>query len=90
MELIHMEDQSKWLALNDEVQIGELQYERDEKTITIVHTEVEPFYRGNKVAEDLVLAAIKLARDNQLKVVPACSFAATVFERYPDEQDVLA
>ena len=90
MDLIHMEDQSKWLALNDEVQIGELIYERDDQTITITHTEVEPFYRGNKVAEDLVLAVVKLARDNQLRVVPACSFAATVFERYPDERDVLA
>ncbi|KGE16130.1 GNAT family N-acetyltransferase [Sphingobacterium deserti] len=85
-----MEDQSKWLALNDEVQIGELVYERDDKTLTITHTQVEAFYRGNKVAEDLVLAAVKMARENQLKVVPACSFAATVFERYPDEKDILA
>ncbi|MFD2970072.1 GNAT family N-acetyltransferase [Sphingobacterium bambusae] len=90
MELIHVEDQSKWLALNDEVQIGELVYTRNERTLTITNTEVEPYYRGNKIAEELVLAAIKLARDNGLKVVPACSFAETVFERYPDERDVLA
>lgn len=90
MELIHVEDQSKWLALNDEVQIGELVYTRNERTLTITYTEVEPYYRGNKIAEELVLAAIKLARDNGLKVVPACSFAETVFERYPDERDVLA
>lgn len=90
MELIHVEDQSKWLALNDEVQIGELVYEIGDDKLTITFTEVEPHYRGNKIAEELVLAAIKLARDKQLKVVPACSFAETVFERYPDERDVLA
>ncbi len=90
MELIHVEDQGKWLALNDEVQIGELVYTRDENTLTITYTEVEPYYRGNKIAEELVLSAIKLARDNGLKVVPACSFAVTVFERYPDERDVLS
>lgn len=89
MELIHVEDQSKWLALNDEVQIGELVYTRDERTLTITDTVVEPYYRGNKIAEELVLAAINLARENGLKVVPACSFAETVFERYPDQRDVL-
>ncbi len=89
MELIHVEDQSKWLALNDEVQIGELVYTRDERTLTITDTVVEPYYRGNKIAEELVLAAINLARENGLKVVPACSFAETVFERYPDQRDLL-
>lgn len=90
MELIHVEEQSKWLALNDEVQVGELVYEIAEGKLTITHTEVEPYYRGNKIAEDLVLAAIKQARDLELKVVPACSFAVTVFERYPEEQDIRA
>lgn len=90
MELIHVADQSKWLALNDEVQIGELLYEIADGKLTITFTEVEAYYRGNKIAEELVLAAIKQARESQLKVVPACSFAVTVFERYPDERDILA
>ncbi|WP_437921355.1 GNAT family N-acetyltransferase [Sphingobacterium sp. LRF_L2] len=90
MELIHVVDQNKWLALNDEVQIGELVYEFGEGNLIITYTEVEPFYRGNKIAEELVLAAIKQARDAGLKVVPDCSFAVTVFERYPEERDVLA
>ncbi|HLS96409.1 hypothetical protein BC792_1275 [Sphingobacterium allocomposti] len=90
MELIHVAEQAKWLALNDEVQVGELVYEIANGVMTITHTEVEPFYRGNKIAEELVLAAIKQARESNLKVVPACSFAVTVFERYPDQRDVLA
>lgn len=89
MELIHVEDQSKWLALNDEVQIGELVYEIADGKLTIVHTEIDAYYRGNKFAEELVLAAVHQARDNNLTVVPACSFAVTVFERYPEERDVL-
>lgn len=90
MELTHVADSGRWLALNDEVQIGELIYQVENGVMTISHAEVEPFYRGNKIAEELVLAAISQARENGLKVVPACSFAKTIFERYPDQGDVLA
>ena len=90
MELKHVAASGRWLALNDEVQIGELNYQVENNVMTISHAEVEPFYRGNKIAEELVLAAIHQARENQWKVVPACSFAKTVFERYPQEQDVLS
>ena len=90
MELTHVADSGRWLALNDEVQIGELIYEVENDVMTISHAEVEAFYRGNKIAEELVLAAIRQARENNWKVVPACSFAKTIFERYPDERDVLA
>jgi len=90
MELTHIANSGRWLALNDEVQIGELMYHVEDNVMTISHAEVEPFYRGNKIAEELVLAAINQARENSWKVVPACSFAKTIFERYPDERDVLA
>lgn len=90
MELTHIADSGRWLALNDEVQIGELIYRVENDVMTISHAEVEPFYRGNKIAEELVLAAVRQARENSWKVVPACSFAKLIFERYPDERDVLA
>ncbi len=90
MEVVHVKNQNKWLALNDEVQIGELIYEITKGNMTISHAEVDAHYRGHKIAEELVLSAIQQARDNQLKVVPACSFAKIVFDRYPDQQDLLA
>ncbi len=89
MELIHVSEQNKWLALNDEVQIGELNYSIADGILTISHTEVEAYYRGNKIAEEMVLAVAQYARDNNLKVVTECTFADSVFERYPDEKDVL-
>lgn len=90
MEVVHVKKQNKWLALNDEIQIGELKYEIAKGTMTISHAEVDAHYRGHKIAEELVLSAIKQARDAGLKVIPACSFAKTVFERFPEQQDLLA
>ena len=89
MELIHVAESGKWLALNDEVQIGELIYRVDNDIMTISHAEVEAFYRGKKIAEELVLAAIHQAKEKGWKVIPDCSFAKTVFERYPEERSVL-
>lgn len=90
MELIHVEEQNEWLALNDEVQIGKLVYKIDDNFLIITHTEVEPYYRGNKIAEDLVLAIIEQARNETLKIKPECSFAAVVFDRYPEYAELLA
>ena len=90
MELIHLADNGKWLALNDEVQIGELRYNVENAVMTISHAEVEAFYRGKRIAEELVLAALDQARENAWKVIPDCSFAKTVFERYPAYGDLLA
>lgn len=89
MELKHIPGGGRWLAVNDEVQIGELLYQVKDDVMTISHAEVEAFYRGNKIAEELVLAALHQARANGWKVIPACSFAKTIFERYPEEGDVL-
>ena len=90
MELVHVKSQNRWLALNDEIQIGELIYEITKDNMTISHAEVDAHYRGHKIAEELVLSAIQQARESKLKVVPACSFAKIVFERYPEQQDLLA
>src|SRR5690606_28721989 len=88
MELTHIADRGRWLAVNDEVQIGELIYRVEDNVMTIYDVEVDAYYRGNKNPEHLVLAAIHHARDNDCKVGPACSRAKPVFERYPAEQDV--
>ncbi|MCY4779433.1 GNAT family N-acetyltransferase [Sphingobacterium sp. UT-1RO-CII-1] len=90
MELIHVEEQKEWLALNDEVQIGKLVYKIEDGFLIITHTEVEPYYRGNKIAEDLVLATIDQAQNQTLKIKPECSFAAIVFDRYPEHAELLA
>lgn len=84
MEVIHVSNENKWLALNDEVQIGELNYKLADGIMTITRTEVDAFYRGNKIAEDMVKSAARYAQENEYKVVLDCSFAETVFNRNPE------
>jgi len=47
-------------------------------------------YRGRGLAAELTKAAIEYARENALKIVPNCSYAAGYFEKHPEYRDLLA
>ena len=57
--------------------------------ITFTHTLVPQAMEGRGVASTLARAALKSARDRQLKVVPKCEFFAGYISRHPEEQDLL-
>lgn len=70
--------------------LAELSYTRSEPgTVVLVHTEVSSALQGRGVARKLVDAAIAWARRTGTKLVPACSYARSVFDRSPDLRDVL-
>ena len=55
----------------------------------ISHTEVRPKYAGRGVGTQMVMACVDYARENNLKVVPLCAFAKSVFVKNDDIRDVL-
>ncbi len=57
--------------------------------ITIHHTEVNPQFKGKGVGKSLFLEAVTFARENQLKINPECTFAASMFEKNEETRDVL-
>lgn len=56
----------------------------------IDHTEVEPNHNGKGVGQELLLATVAFARENNVKVIPLCPFASAQFRKNPDIQDVLS
>lgn len=48
------------------------------------HTEVPPAFRGRGIAEKLVLAGFRAARERGLKIEPICSYVAALLRRYPE------
>ena len=65
-------------------------YERRENTMVLTRTYVPPELRGRGIAEKVVRAALEHARQENLKVVPACSYVAAFFERNPEYSSLLA
>lgn len=58
--------------------------------IIIDHTEVSDVLKGKNVGKQLVAAAVDHARKNQLKILPLCPFAKSVFEKVSEFRDVLS
>ncbi len=56
--------------------------------IIIDHTEVSDDYRGQSLGKKLVYAAVEYARDKNLKILPLCPFARSVFSKNKDIRDV--
>lgn len=57
--------------------------------IIIDHTEVGDSLRGKGIGYKLVEAAVGFFREKNLKVIPLCPFAKSVFDKTPDYKDVL-
>jgi predicted GNAT family acetyltransferase len=92
MEIRHNNNQKNgyFEAVDDEVQAGKLNYvwAGDQKFI-IDHTEVNEDYNGQGIGKKLVMKAVEYARENNLKIVPLCPFAKSVFVRTAEINDVL-
>ena len=56
----------------------------------IEHTEVSEELKGQNVGLQLVKTAVEFARAHNIKIIPLCPFANSVFKRKPEFTDVLA
>ena len=55
----------------------------------IDHTHVSDTLRGQGVGRHLVDAAVSYARAQQVKIIPLCPFAKSVFDKVTEIRDVL-
>ena len=60
-----------------------------EDRIIIDHTEVNPGNEGKGFGKKMVTKAVKFAREKELKILPLCPFAKSVFDKTPEFRDVL-
>ena len=58
------------------------EYDLDDGEMTFTHTYVPPELRGRGIAEKLVRTALDYARQESLRVIPACSYVATFIRRH--------
>ncbi len=60
----------------------------DNKMI-IEHTEVSDELSGKNIGYQLVNTAVEYARKHNIKIIPLCPFASSVFKKKPELADVL-
>lgn len=80
------EEENRFVLFNDENQeIGEMTWSNaGDKMMIIDHTFVDPTYRGQKLAEKLVLNGVEKARREGKKIIPLCPFAKKEFDTKPE------
>lgn len=93
MEIQHTNRENKgfFKAVEGEKEAGRMTYSwAGENKFIIDHTEVNPEFGGQGVGKKMVMAAVEFARQNDLKIIPLCPFAKSVFQKTEDIRDVLS
>jgi predicted GNAT family acetyltransferase len=72
-----------------EDQIVFARYRRTGDTVAILHVEAPVALRGTGAAGRLMQGIVELARQNNEKLVPLCSYAAAWMKRHPETADLL-
>lgn len=91
MDIQHEQSETKgsFFIHRDGKKIAEMTYSKaGTERIIIDHTEVADETRGEGLGKELVYEAVTFARENNLKILPLCPFARSVFSKDKDIQDV--
>jgi uncharacterized protein len=75
----------KFLIMEGEEQLGEMEINIKGENLTVYHTEVSPKAEGKGLAKKLLATMVDHARKNALKVIPLCPFVHAQFKRHPEE-----
>jgi predicted GNAT family acetyltransferase len=90
LEQINETKNGYFRAVLNEIEAGKMTYTwAGTDKFIIDHTEVNPGFAGQSVGKKLVMAAVEYARENDLKIIPLCPFAKSVFDKTQEIQDVL-
>lgn len=85
------ETKGAFVAFEEDTKIGEMTYSTaGSDKIIIDHTEVHPDEKGKGIGRILLDRAVEYARDNNLKIVPVCPYAKSMFDRDVNIRDVLS
>jgi predicted GNAT family acetyltransferase len=68
--------------------LSKLDYIQDGKNFVITHVGVYPEHRGQGVAARIVDVSLEYARQNSLRVIPMCSYAAAYIRRNPKHMEL--
>src|SRR6187397_508292 len=82
LQVIHNPSESRFETWIDGY-LSKLEYIQDGKNFVITHVGVYPELRGQGIAGKIVEAGLQYAKQNSLRVVPMCSYAAAYIRRNP-------
>jgi len=92
MEIKLQETESKGYvtAHKDGRNIGTMTYSIAGKELIIIDsTYVDPDFKGKGIGKQLLYSIVEMARNKNIKIIPLCPFASTMFQKLEDIKDVI-
>jgi predicted GNAT family acetyltransferase len=92
IEIKQIKDEAKgrFAAMDNEKEAGAIFYtSAGESKIILDHTEVDDAYRGQSIGKKILMYIVEFARENNIKIIPLCPYAKSVFDKTESIRDVL-
>lgn len=92
IEITHQQTDNKgeFKVEQEGKKLASMTYSKAGKNMIIIdHTEVSDKLRGLGVGKKMVLEAVAFARNENIKLLPLCPFAKSVFDKIAEIRDVL-
>lgn len=92
MEILLKEEETRGAAIArmNDVVAGKMTYSiASSELIIIDHTEVNPSFKGQNVGKQMLNKIVEMAREKKIKIIPLCPFAASMFKKSVELNDVL-
>ncbi len=89
MEILHDIQKQKFYVVVDGLE-SHLEYVKMENVLNLIHTYVPDALRGKGIAGEVVKAALTYAEENELKIIPSCSYVAAYIQRHKEYENLVA
>jgi len=72
-KVIHEKENQRFVIYNESNEVY-VEYTMKDNELNLYHTFTDPVLRGKGLAAQVVRAALEFAKENNLKVIPTCSY----------------
>ena len=88
-EVIHEKENDRFIIYSEGKE-SFIEYRINDDEINLYHTYTDPGLRGKGLAALVVRAAFEYAKENNLKVVPTCSYVQAFIKRNDEYSELIA
>jgi predicted GNAT family acetyltransferase len=88
-KVIHEKENERFSIYNEGNEVY-VEYTMEDNKLNLYHTFTDPALRGKGLAAQVVRAALEFAKENNLKVVPTCSYVHAFITKNKEYQKLVA
>ena len=88
-KVIHEEENERFVIYKDGNE-AYIKYTSGDGELNLYHTHTDPELRGQGLAAQVVRAALEYIKENELKVVPTCSYVQSFLKKNEEYKELVA